>query len=45
MECRLYHGGEGRTRLHSLTYTRLDLIAGIIVAAVCGGAIALSIVL
>lgn len=42
MECRLYHGGEGRTRLHTLTYSRLDLMAGLLAVAVCGAAIALS---
>ncbi len=27
MECRCYHGGEGRTRMKQLRYTRLDLTA------------------
>lgn len=45
MECRLYRGGEGRTRLHSLRYGRVDLIAAILSAALCGGAIALHILL
>ncbi len=27
MECRCYHGGEGRTRMKQLQYTRLDFIA------------------
>ena len=26
MECRCYHGGEGRTRLRQLKYQRLDLL-------------------
>ena len=27
MECRLYHGGEGRTKMKALRYTRLDAMA------------------
>ena len=42
MECRLYHGGNGRTRLHQLKYTKLDLLGGIIVILVCAGVIVLS---
>ena len=38
MECRCYHGGEGRTRLKVLRFTRLDLAAffvgGLLLAAV-----------
>ena len=45
MECRLYHGGEGRTRLHTLHYGRVDLIAAILALVLCGGAIALHILL
>ncbi len=33
MESRCYHGGEGRTRLHVLKFTKLDLYASISVAA------------
>ena len=36
MECRCYHGGEGRTKLHVLKYQRRDYIAltaGVLVAA------------
>ena len=45
MECRCYHGGEGRTRLKQLRYTHLDavayalgvlLLAGVIVLRSCG---------
>ena len=45
MECRCYHGGEGRTRLKQLRYTRLDwtayalgltLLAGVIVLRCVG---------
>ncbi len=42
MECRLYHGGHGRTRLHQLKYTKLDLLGGIVVVLVCVGIIVLS---
>ncbi len=42
MECRLYRGGQGRTRLHQLKYTKLDLLGGIIVILVCAGVIVLS---
>ena len=39
MECRCYHGGEGRTRLRQLAYTRIDwaalAIGGAVLAAVC----------
>ena len=38
MECRCYHGGEGRTKLHILKYERRDYIAlvlgGLVLAAV-----------
>lgn len=34
MECRLYHGGEGRTRLHELRFTGLDA-AGAAVTCLC----------
>ena len=36
MECRCYHGGEGRTKLHILKYERRDYIAlllGVLVVA------------
>lgn len=45
MECRCYHGGEGRTRLHVLRFERRDvlalifgcaLVASVIVLARCG---------
>lgn len=36
MECRCYHGGEGRTRLKVLKYTRQDVIS----TTVCGAAFA-----
>jgi energy-coupling factor transport system permease protein len=36
MECRCYHGGEGRTKLHVLKYERRDYVAlvlGVLVLA------------
>ena len=45
MECRLYHGGEHRTRLHSLRYGKVDAWGGLTAALVCGGVIVLSFVL
>ena len=45
MECRLYHGGEHRTRLHSLRYGKVDAWGGLTAALICGGVIALSFVL
>ena len=41
MECRCYHGGEGRTKLHVLRYQRRDYAAFILGAVVLGGVIAL----
>ncbi len=38
MECRCYHGGEGRTKLHVLKYQRRDYIA------LAGGAVILALV-
>ena len=36
MECRCYHGGEGRTKLHVLKYQRRDYVAltgGVVILA------------
>ncbi len=41
MECRLYHGGEGRTRLNTLVMQRLDYASLGAVAALCALVIAL----
>ena len=41
MECRCYHGGEGRTRLKVLRYATIDLAAFLIGAALLAGVIAL----
>ena len=35
MECRLYHGGDGRTRLNTLRVTSLDRYAALFMAAFC----------
>ena len=38
MECRCYHGGEGRTKLHVLHYQAIDytafLLSAVVVAAI-----------
>ena len=41
MECRCYHGGEGRTKLHVLKYERRDYIALTLGVLVCVGVITL----
>ena len=41
MECRCYHGGEGRTRLKVLRFTRLDLAAFLAGGALLGAVIVL----
>ena len=41
MECRCYHGGEGRTRLHQLRYARRDAAAFLLGAVVLAAAIVL----
>ena len=41
MECRCYHGGEGRTKLHQLSYGKNDLIAYLIGAALLAAMIVL----
>ena len=43
MEARCYHGGEGRTRMKQLQYTRLDLWAFLIVAALFAVVIGLNL--
>ena len=42
MECRCYHGGEGRTKLHVLQYEGRDYAALTIGVLVCAGVIVLS---
>ena len=41
MECRCYHGGEGRTKLHVLKYERRDYIALAAGVLICAGVIVL----
>ena len=41
MECRCYHGGEGRTKLHVLRYETRDYLALAFYAALCAAMIAL----
>ena len=41
MECRCYHGGEGRTKLHVLKYEGRDYIALVMGAVILAGVIAL----
>ena len=41
MECRCYHGGEGRTKLHVLKYERRDYIALVLGVLILAGVIAL----
>ena len=41
MECRCYHGGEGRTKLHVLKYERRDYIALTLGVLILAGVIAL----
>jgi energy-coupling factor transport system permease protein len=42
MECRCYHGGEGRTKLHVLNYQRRDYIALTLGVLICVGVVVLS---
>ena len=43
MESRCYHGGEGRTKMNQLHYTKLDFVAALFGAAVLAGIIVLRI--
>ena len=42
MECRCYHGGEGRTKLHVLRYQARDYLVLLLFAAVLAGVLALA---
>ncbi|MBO7274982.1 MAG: energy-coupling factor transporter transmembrane protein EcfT [Clostridia bacterium] len=42
MECRLYHGGNGRTRLNSLRYGKIDAVGGVVILLVCAAIIVVS---
>lgn len=43
MECRCYHGGEGRTRMRQLKYAGADYTALVIGFTLCGGVAALNL--
>lgn len=43
MECRCYNGGEGRTKYKVLKYKFIDLIAALLLTAICAGVILLNI--
>ena len=43
MECRCYHGAEGRTRMKVMKYSKLDVFAFVFIFAVTGGVVALNI--
>lgn len=45
MECRCYHGGEGRTRMKQLHTTYRDLIAAVYTTLFFGGIIALNVLI
>ena len=45
MECRLYRGDQGRTRLRQLQFSREDIQFACITVVILGGAVALNIVL
>ena len=45
MECRCYHGGEGRTRMKQLKMHLVDLVAFLIVAAFIAGVVAVNILM
>ena len=44
MECRCYHGGEGRTKLHQLQYRRIDALALLFCVVLFGAVLAASFV-
>ena len=43
MECRCYHGGEGRTKLRILKYHARDFVAIFVMALFLGGIVAINI--
>ncbi len=44
MECRCYHGGEGRTRMKQLKLGRVDLMGSLVMAAALAAVIALNLI-
>lgn len=45
MECRCYNGGEGKTRMKQMKLHLIDLWASVAVVMVCGGVLALNILI
>jgi energy-coupling factor transport system permease protein len=45
MECRCYHGGEGRTKMNQLRVTRLDLLVSLCVLLFLSGGVAVGFLL
>lgn len=45
MEARCYRGGDNRTRMHAMKYTRVDIVAGMAIAVFLGASIALRILI
>lgn len=45
MECRCYNGGEGRTRMKQLHFAARDAVVSAVTLCICGGIIALNILL
>jgi energy-coupling factor transport system permease protein len=43
MECRCYHGGEGRTRMKQLKYTKIDAVSFVIGAILFSGVVTLAV--
>ena len=41
MECRCYHGGQGRTRMKQLRYARRDYLTWLLGAVILAGVIVL----
>ena len=44
MECRCYRGGEGRTRMKQLRYSRLDLIGLLVTVILLAAVIVLNLI-
>ena len=45
MDARCYHGGTGRTRMHPLSFSRVDALAAAVFALMLGGVIAANVLL
>lgn len=44
MECRCYHGGEGRTRMKQLSYAPRDAVAFVLIILLCAAVVGLNLV-